>query len=229
MAGTPVSVYSRDAKPRQRSVGSPFQRHRCYVAKAVPLIRSTAAALLVFSLTAPHWALAGERQASGSEQADLSAIGVGNLACVNPNYFRGAAPSNDAYTRLAAFGIRTIIDLRSDDADADAQALVERLGMKYVAFPMTTHQPPTASTVAQFLQIVDARENQPVYVHCVGGRHRTGLMTALYRMAHDGWKADRAFREMKQYKFGPDFLHPEFKRFLFAYRPPVFAAATPTN
>ena len=24
---------------------------------------------------------------------------------------------------------------------------------------------------------------------------------------------------MKQYRFGADFLHPEFKRFVYAYRP----------
>ena len=28
---------------------------------------------------------------------------------------------------------------------------------------------------------------------------------------------DQAFKEMKRYKFGWDFLHPEFKRFVYAY------------
>jgi len=42
-------------------------------------------------------------------------------------------------------------------------------------------------------------------------------MTAVYRMEKDGWTADQAFREMKQYEFGWDFLHPEFKRFVYAY------------
>jgi protein-tyrosine phosphatase len=65
-----------------------------------------------------------------------------------------------------------------------------------------------------------------VYVHCVEGRHRTGVMTAIYRMTVDGWTADRAFNEMKQYKFGMDFLHPEFKRFVYAYHP---AAPAPTR
>jgi hypothetical protein len=38
-------------------------------------------------------------------------------------------------------------------------------------------------------------------------------------MTHDGWTPDQAFREMKQYKYGLDFLHPEFKRFVYAFRP----------
>jgi hypothetical protein len=36
-------------------------------------------------------------------------------------------------------------------------------------------------------------------------------------MTQEQWTAEQAFREMKQYKFGPDFLHPEFKRFVYAY------------
>lgn len=39
----------------------------------------------------------------------------------------------------------------------------------------------------------------PVYVHCDGGRHRTGAMIAVYRMAIEGWDIQRAYREMRQY------------------------------
>jgi len=38
-------------------------------------------------------------------------------------------------------------------------------------------------------------------------------MTAAYRMTLAGRTADQAFKEMKQYNFGADFLHPEFKDF----------------
>jgi protein tyrosine/serine phosphatase len=93
---------------------------------------------------------------------------------------------------------------------------------------MTTHQPPTAGQLAEFLKIVNGPANQPVYVHCVGGRHRTGVMTAAYRMTEAGWTANQAFKEMKQYNFGADFLHAEFKEFVYGYRPEVVhAAASP--
>ncbi len=59
--------------------------------------------------------------------------------------------------------------------------------------------------------------SQPVYVHCVGGRHRTGVMTAVYRMTKRRLSGEQAFREMKQFKYGPDFLHPEFKRFVYEF------------
>jgi protein tyrosine/serine phosphatase len=76
---------------------------------------------------------------------------------------------------------------------------------------------PTSAQLAQFLALVNDPASQPVYVHCVGGRHRTGVMTAVYRMTHDGITGKAAFQEMKQYKYGPDFLHPEFKKFVESY------------
>jgi hypothetical protein len=84
---------------------------------------------------------------------------------------------------------------------------------------MSTRIVPTKAQLAQFLAIVNDPAAQPVYVHCVGGRHRTGVMTAAYRMTHEGWTGDKAFQEMKQYKFGADFLHPEFKQFVYGFRP----------
>ena len=69
-----------------------------------------------------------------------------------------------------------------------------------------------------------------MYVHCVGGRHRTGVMTAVYRMNHDGINGTQAFNEMKQFKYGADFLHPEFKQFVTSqYKPATAAAAVNAN
>jgi hypothetical protein len=53
-------------------------------------------------------------------------------------------------------------------------------------------------------------------------------MTAVYRMTDDGWTGDQAFKEMKHYKFGAGFFHPEFKAFVLAYHPsPKTAPAHP--
>jgi protein tyrosine/serine phosphatase len=89
--------------------------------------------------------------------------------------------------------------------------------MRYVHIPMSTRKNPTPQQLEQFFSIVNDESSQPVYVHCVGGRHRTGVMTAVYRMTRDGISGEAAFREMKQFKYGPDFLHPEFKKFVQTY------------
>jgi protein tyrosine phosphatase (PTP) superfamily phosphohydrolase (DUF442 family) len=149
----------------------------------------------------------------------VASIRIENFGQVNANYYRGAQPKGRDYADLAGLGVKSVIDLTGDDGEADEKGMVERAGMRYSHIPMTTHEPPTSARLAEFLKIVNDPASRPVYVHCVGGRHRTGVMTAVYRITADAWTADRAFAEMKQYKFGADFLHPEFKRFVYAYHP----------
>ena len=143
---------------------------------------------------------------------------IDNFGTVNEHYFRGAQPTGRAYADLAASGVKLVIDLQEDGL-ASEQGFVQKAGMKFVRIPMNTRVAPTSEQVALFLKLVNDPANQPVYVHCAGGRHRTGVMTAVYRMTQEGWTADKAFQEMKQYRFGADFLHPEFKQFVYAYRP----------
>ena len=163
-------------------------------------------------------------------QSNLPAVlrlpGVVNFGQISSSYYRGGEPSREGVLALAKLGIKTVIDLQME-VDAQESGLVGKAGMHYVRIPMTTHTPPTASQQAQFLSLVNDPARQPVYVHCREGRHRTGVMTALYRMTQDRWTADQAFREMKQYDFGWDILHSEFKRFVYAYVAPVAGASSP--
>jgi tyrosine-protein phosphatase SIW14 len=151
-----------------------------------------------------------------TQAAGIATPGIDNFGQISSTYFRGAQPESSDYADLAKFGIKLVVDLQGD-GEADEQQLVEGAGMKFMRIPMTTRTVPTAEQIASFLKLVNDPANQPVYVHCAGGRHRTGVMTAIYRMTHDSWTSEKAFKEMKQYKFGADFLHPEFKRFVYSY------------
>jgi protein tyrosine/serine phosphatase len=145
---------------------------------------------------------------------------IDNFARVNDTYFRGAQPQGRDYEDLAALGVKTVINLTSgEDVAFDERDVVESHGMRYVHIPMSTRRAPTDQELATFLRVVNEAGSQPVYVHCVGGKHRTGVMTAVYRMTRDGLSGEQAFKEMKQFKYGPDFLHPEFKRFVYEFDP----------
>jgi len=188
------------------------------------LIRAYTAALLVtWSLAIP--AAAQNRSNARSSTVDISQIRIDNFGQINSNYYRGAQPKGRDYADLASLGVKTLINLTSDDVDRSEKAMAEKAGMKYVQIPMTTHEPPTSPQLEEFLKLATDPANQPVYVHCVGGRHRTGVMTAAYRMTYDGWNADRAFDEMKRYKFGAEFLHPEFRQFVYGYHAAAAHAA----
>ena len=184
------------------------------------LTRLAAAALLAFTSIA---ALGAAPAGAGSKAAVVATapIRIDNFGRISDTYYRGAQPEGDDYAALAALGVKTVINLTSDDALAEEPGMVADAGMKYVAIPMTTRVPPTAAQLTRFLEVVNDPASQPVYVHCVGGKHRTGVMTAVYRMTQDAWTPDKAFGEMKDYKFGADFLHPEFKKFVYGYRLPA--------
>ena len=122
-------------------------------------------------------------------------------------------------SRLAA-GVKTVIDLAAEGDPAE-EANAKGAGMQFVRIPMTTHQSPGPQTITEFLSLVNDPAKQPVYVHCIGGKHRTGVMTAIYRMTAEAWSPVRAFNEMKQYKFGADFLHQEFKDFVLGFASPA--------
>ena len=135
-------------------------------------------------------ALAASVEAQTSRRDKLPNIGIDNFGHVNDNYYRGAQPAGRDYADLAALGVKTVVDL-TEDGDVNEPGIVQSRGMKFFRIPMTTHAQPAPQAVAQFLKLVNDPANQPVYVHCQGGRHRTGIMTAVYRMVKDGWTAIR--------------------------------------
>jgi protein tyrosine/serine phosphatase len=160
--------------------------------------------------------LAVSLHAETSLSARIANIRIDNFGRINDNYYRGAQPDGRDYADLAGLGVKTVIDL-TKDGRSDEQGIVESAGMKFYRIPMTTSDRPAEAAVRQFLKLVNDPANQPVYVHCQGGRHRTGVMTAVYRMTQDGWTADRAYSEMKQYKFEGFPGHPTLKTFVYDY------------
>ena len=140
---------------------------------------------------------------------------------VNDNYYRGGQPKRDDFAQLAALNIKTVVDLRRDGPDGE-KTLVENAGMKFYAIRMTASHPPSENDIHQFLEIVNDPANQPVFVHCEDGHIRTGVMTAIYRINHEGWTADQAYTEMKKYHFHCFWhhglkRHHNLKRFIYRY------------
>ena len=185
------------------------------------LRRHLAGLIITAAIALPAYAK-DDKPASAPVSAAASAIRIDNFGRINDRYFRGAQPDAQDLADLAKLGIKTTIDLTNGDGDSNEQRAAEAAGMKFFKIAMNTRVVPTAEQIATFLKIVNDPENQPVYVHCVGGKHRTGVMTAIYRMTQENWTPARAFQEMKTYKFGSDFLHPEFKKFVLAFKPALF-------
>jgi protein tyrosine/serine phosphatase len=162
--------------------------------------------------------------AAAASAAALSRVHIDNFGRVDDEYFRGAQPDGRDYSDLAAIGVKTVIDLTRNGRENE-KGIVERAGMTFYRIPMSTSERPSDAAVRQFLSIVNDPVKQPVYVHCQGGQHRTGVMTAVYRMTKYGWSEDQAYNEMKQYKFETFWGHPELRSFVHDY----FVKLTPVK
>ena len=175
--------------------------------RSFPYVLATATAVVCLSTLAVS--LAAQRDA-------ISRIRIKNFGCINEKFYRGAQPSGRDYAALASAGVKTIVDLQND-GEANEEGLVEAAGMKFFRIGMSDSSWPSPDKTAQFLKIINNPANQPVFVHCHGGRHRSGAMTAIYRMTHDGWDADRAYAEMKQYGFDSGVGHGGLKDYVYDY------------
>ena len=120
---------------------------------------------------------------------------------------------------VARFGIRTIVNLQEEAPDPNVYAgffsnrtrkeseICRELGVRYVhiapdvlAPTLARSQRPTA--IDQFLAVMDDRSAHPVLLHCRAGLHRTGILSAVYRMEYQGWTPAKAMNELKDHGFG---------------------------
>ena len=138
--------------------------------------------------------------ATPARLAETPGVSIKNFGRVNDHYYRGSQPTREEFEQLQRLGIKSVIDLRKDNVP-EAADWVKGLGMQYFNIPLKASVPPTEEQTSYFLSLVNNPANWPLYIHCKGGRHRTGALTAVYRITQNGWTADRAFEEMKEYDF----------------------------
>jgi tyrosine-protein phosphatase SIW14 len=161
-------------------------------------------------------AIAAPTTANSMGPLNLSGVDIDNFGVVDGRIYRGEQPASDQYSTLAALGVKTVIDLR-EDAKSSSRASAEAAGLRYINIPIDGHGTPTDEQARTFVEAATNAENGAVYVHCAGGRHRTGSMIAVYRMAIDGWSLDKAYNEMLAYDFYTSNGHKGFKTYVEDY------------
>ena len=134
-------------------------------------------------------------------------------------YRSGQMTSSGFAEMVARYHLRTIINLQDDYPDPDVAEgyftqrtvkesdLCRRLGVRYVFIapdlvPRREVPARRPEAIDRILALFDDPATYPVLLHCRAGLHRTGVMTAVYRMEYQGWSPGRAFRELKANGFG---------------------------
>lgn len=141
---------------------------------------------------------------------------IKNFGQMDDRFYRGGQPKEQDYKHLAAIGIKTIIDLRNDPKEYEKRE-AEALGLRYINIPMSDKDYPETSAIDQFLKLLDDPSTGKFFVHCAGGRHRTGVIGAVYRFNQYNWNYEQVYAEMKKYDFYTRWGHGNMKKFVKDY------------
>ncbi|HOH34725.1 MAG TPA: dual specificity protein phosphatase family protein [Candidatus Hydrogenedentes bacterium] len=136
------------------------------------------------------------RPAAWAEPIEMT--GVPNLHKVSDALYRSAQPTAEGMRNLKELGVKTIINLRSFHSD---RGEIGETGLGYEHIYMKAWHP-EEKEVVRFLQLVTDPDRTPVLVHCMHGADRTGVLSAVYRVAVEGWTKDEALRELTEGGFG---------------------------
>ncbi len=136
-------------------------------------------------------------------------------------YRSGQFTANGLRTIIREAGIRSVINLQEENADPfmpeewlgkpsiRESELCSELGVNYFALfggeVVPAHEfakGKRPAVIDEYLKILDNPDNYPVLLHCKAGLHRTGLMTAIYRMEYENVAPARAMNELRANGFG---------------------------
>jgi protein tyrosine/serine phosphatase len=145
----------------------------------------------------------------------FSEVKISNFGQMDERFFRGARPKQRDFAVLKALGIKTIIDLT--DNTPEERGFAEAVGLHYVNIAIRDKRDPSDAQIAEFLKVVNNPETGKFYVHCAGGRHRTGVMGAIYRFNNYNWNFDQVYAEMKDFDFYTSNGHGGQKTFVENY------------
>jgi tyrosine-protein phosphatase SIW14 len=154
-----------------------------------------------------------------------------NFRVVTPDvlYRCGQLSKNGLERIIFDYGIRTVISLRTHDGTEHPSRWEEQYcaaeGITFVRIPIRdNHDPDGAGAVfadasRKFNSVLADPVNypRPILLHCFAGMHRTGALTAVYRMEFEDWTNDQAVAEMED--CGYTELEVDIGEFLRNYRP----------
>ena len=150
------------------------------------------------------------------KEKTFSDVKIKNFGQLDERFYRGARPKERDLQALASLGIKTVIDL-TDNSREYEQPAVEAAGLRYINIPMVDKSTPSMDQINEFLKVVNDPETGKFFVHCAGGRHRTGVVGAVYRFNHYGWNLEQALEEMERFDFNSGFGHGKQKTFVKEY------------
>lgn len=108
---------------------------------------------------------------------------ISKLWSVLPNKLYGMpVPEEKDLQNLAQAGIKSIVCLLEDNSNIENY---NKNGFKNLWLPVADDKAPTFEQVEKLVEFIDEqnKNNNPVAIHCQGGKGRTGTLIASYLIA----------------------------------------------
>jgi len=136
--------------------------------------------------------------------------GVPNLHRISPTLYRSEQPTALGMRNLEKLGIRTVINLRAfnDDAEEVRGTNLRTERTKILTWRVDDRH------VIEVMRMLRKTENGPFLIHCQHGADRTGLMSAMYRMLEQDWSAADALEELIEGGYGYHSMWRNIRRYV---------------
>ena len=137
---------------------------------------------------------------------------------INNELIVGSQPQLEELEQLSQQGVRSVINLRVNNEDADMLEpeaegeAVRGHGMNYVHLPVSGKQMRTEQ-VDDFRQFLSALDG-PLFVHCKAGK-RAGAFAIMHQAVERGWSGKQALSEAEKAGFKCD--DADMKEFVTQY------------
>ena len=149
-------------------------------------------------------------------------------------YRSGQFTTSGLKQTIERYGIKTVINLQHENTDPLMpqgwmgkpkfleSEICQALGVRYIQLDVTELIPANEEGtrrpvgIDQFLKICDDPTIYPVLIHCMAGLHRTGRLTAIYRMEYEGRTNAEAAYEAKANGYG-DFKCTDVDEYFVQY------------
>ena len=117
------------------------------------------------------------------------------LLCLDDDFASSAQPTDQAYTKAAASGFRSVLSLRpGNEVDlVRERALVEKSKMRYFNIPVISSAP-RPEQADEFIRLLKDKSNHPMLINCASA-NRVGAFMMIYRVLEQGWPEDKALAE----------------------------------
>jgi uncharacterized protein (TIGR01244 family) len=133
----------------------------------------------------------------------LARILYNNQHKIGDDVWRSAQPAPRHIARLASRGLKTVVNLRSDQTVGTRlleQRACARAGVRLIDVPLKSRAAPTREEFLAIKQALLSAE-YPILIHCKSGADRAGLMSVMVRHVHQGVPIEEA-RQQLSFKFG---------------------------